>query len=48
MSFTLSKDQGQGQVMQGHQIKMLHECRATDVLWFIWEVELVGGSHFLI
>ena len=27
-----SKGHGQGQAKYGHQIKMLHECRATHVL----------------
>ena len=32
----LSKDQFQGQVKYGHQIKMQHECCVTHVLWVIW------------
>ena len=42
MGLTLRKGQGQGQVNLGHHIKMLHECRATRVLWVIWDAEFDG------
>ena len=42
MGLTLRKGQGQGQVKLGHQIKMLHECCATHVVWVIWEAEFDG------
>ena len=38
---------GQGQVKQGHQINMLHECRATHVLLVIWDVSFDSDIHFL-
>ena len=31
----------------GRQMKMLHECRASHVLWVIWDIEVDGGIHFL-
>ena len=38
----LSKDQGQGQVKSGHEIKMLHDCRST----LVWGIEIDGYIHF--
>ena len=26
--------------------EMLHECRVTNVLWVIWDVEFDGDIHF--
>ena len=42
----LSKGQGQGQVKEGHQIKILFKHRATHVLWTIWDAEFDGDIHF--
>ena len=28
-------------------MKMLRECRATRVLWAIWDLEFDGGIHLL-
>ena len=44
----LSKGQGQCQVKSGHQMKMMHECRAAHVLSDIWELQFNGGIYFLI
>ena len=44
MDLMLSK--GQGQVKWGHQMKMLHECDATHVLWVIWDAELMVALVF--
>ena len=30
----------------GRQMKLLHECRATHVLWVILDVEFDDGIHF--
>ena len=46
MGLIVGKGQGQGQVKQGHQMKMLHVCRATHVLLVIWNAEYDGGIHF--
>ena len=44
MGFIVSK--GQGQVKWGHQMEMLHVCRATHVLWVICNEEYDGGIYF--
>ena len=46
MGLIVSKGQGQGQVKQGHQMKMLHVCRAKHVLGVIWNAECDGDIHF--
>ena len=43
-----SKGQDQCQVKSGHQMKMLHECRAAHVLSDTWELQFNGGIYFLI
>ena len=48
MGLILSKGQDQCQVKSGHQIKMLHECRAAQVLSDIWELQFNGSIYFLI
>ena len=48
MGLIMSKGQGQSQVALGHQMKMLHECRATLVFWIIWDVEFDGGIAIFI
>ena len=48
MGLILSKAQGQGQLKQGHQMKMLHKCGATHVLWVIWDAEFNGGIPFQV
>ena len=46
MGLILSKCQDQGQVKEGHQIKMLHEFRATHVLGVIWDAEFDADINF--
>ena len=45
MDLILSKCQGQ---VKGQQMKMLHECRATHVLWVDWDAEIDGGIYFQV
>ena len=35
-----------GQVKLCHQMKMLHECRATQLLCVTWEEQFNDGIHF--
>ena len=45
--YGLILSKGQGQVKQGHQMKMLHERRVTHVLWATWDIAFDGGIHVL-
>ena len=45
---TILLGKGQGQVKQCHQMKMLHESRATYDLWVIWNLEYNDSIHFWI
>ena len=47
MGFILSKGQGQRRVNKDHQMKMLHECRAT-MFKSHWGVKYDIGTYFLI
>ena len=41
------KGQGKVQVKYGHQMKILHRCRATHAVGVIWDVEYDGIIYFL-
>ena len=46
MGLELNKGQGQDQAKEGHQMKMLHERRATHVSSVIRYVGFEGGITF--
>ena len=48
MFLARSEGQGQGQVRYGQEMEILDECRATHVLWVLWDIELDGLRLFYL